>query len=311
MTLLSVVVPCYNEAGNLRELHRRLTEVCARLEEDYELVLVNDGSADRSEEILRKLAAEDARLRVVCLSRNFGHQAALTAGLDHARGDIMMQLDADLQHPPDLIPQFVAKWREGFDVVYGYRAGARPRLGYRIINKLMRVTIPPESADFRLMSRRAVDALLQMPERARFLRGMVSWLGFRQTGIAYRDEARFAGRRTYTIRQTLRMALNGVLAFSFVPLRLAAVLGLVTLSLGLVYAIYILVRYVSGYNVPGWTGTMMAILFLGGVQLLCLGVIAEYVGRVFEEVKRRPLYVVRDRLGFEEKPAADPAPPPK
>jgi len=292
------VVPCYNEAGNLRELHRRLTEVGETLDEPFEIVLVDDGSGDRSEEILREITDADPRVRAVCLSRNFGHQAALTAGLDHARGDAVMQLDADLQHPPELIPQFVAKWREGFDVVYGYRSEARPRWGYRLINRLMQVSIPPESADFRLMSRRVVDALREMPERSRFLRGMVSWLGFRQTGIAYRDDARFAGPRAYTLRQTFQLALNGVLAFSFVPLRAAAVLGLITLVLGILYAAYILFAYLGGKSMPGWTGTMMAILILGGVQLLCLGLIAEYIGRVFEEVKRRPLYVVRERIGF-------------
>lgn len=299
MKLLSIVVPCCNEAANLRELHRRLCDTSRGLELAYEIVFVDDGSQDASPSILRELADADSHVRVVTLARNFGHQAALTAGLEHARGDAVMQLDGDLQHPPELIPHFVARWQEGYEVVYGYRRDVRPRFGYRVINALLEVKIPVESADFRLMDRQVVDALLQMPERARFLRGMIAWLGFRQIGIAYREDERFAGSRAYSLRKRFRLALDGVLAFSFVPLRIAVALGGVTLILGLVYAAYILIRYATGgYDVPGWTGTMMAILILGGVQLLCLGLIAEYIGKIFEEVKRRPLYVVRDRQGF-------------
>jgi dolichol-phosphate mannosyltransferase len=236
----------------------------------------------------------------VNLSRNFGHQAALSAGIEHAAGDAIVVMDADLQHPPEMIPRFVEKWREGYDVVYGYREGRRPRLGYRLINALMEVRVPAEAADFRLMNRRVVDAFCRMPERARFMRGMMAWLGFRQIGIGYTDRTRFAGERSYTLRQTARMALHAVVSFSHVPLRMASILGLATLLMALAYAVYILFAWAAGKPIErGWTGMMMAVLFLGGVQLLCLGIIAEYLGRVFEEVKRRPLYVVRDLVGFE------------
>ncbi len=306
---LSIVVPCYNEERGLAELHRRLSAVCATIDGEYEILLVDDGSRDGTAEVIRQLAAADPHVRGVSLSRNFGHQAALSAGIDHATGDAVIVMDADLQHPPELIPRFIEKWREGADIVYAYREGRRPRLGYRIINALMQVHVPAEAADFRLMDRRVVDAFRQMPERSRFIRGMMSWLGFRQTGIGYQDQSRFAGERSYTIRQTLRMALNAILSFSHVPLRIASLLGLVTLLLGLAYAVFILHAWWTGKGIErGWTGIMMTVLVLGGVQLICLGIIAEYLGRVYEEVKRRPLYVVRERVGFPARPGDSAAP---
>lgn len=307
--LISIVVPCYNEELGLNELHRRLTQVCSTLGADYEIVLVNDGSRDRTEGVIRELAKADRRVRGVNFSRNFGHQAALSAGIEHAAGDAVIVMDADLQHPPELIHRFIEKWREGYDVVYGYREGRPPRMGYRIINALMQIQVPAEAADFRLMDRRVVEAFRRMPERARFIRGMLSWLGFRQVGIGYTDQQRFAGERSYTIRQTMRMAVNAILSFSHVPLRVASILGLVTLCMGLVYAVYILAAWCAGWTIErGWTGMMMAVLILGGVQLLCLGIIAEYLGRVYEEVKRRPLYVVRDLVNYDSASPADSTP---
>lgn len=295
---LSIVVPCYNEAGNIAELHRQLVDVAAKLDEDVEFVFVDDGSRDETLNMLKQLAHRDKRTRIVSLSRNFGHQAALTAGIQYADGDAVVIMDADLQHPPELIVEFVKKWKEGYDLVYAYREGVKPRLGYRVINALMHITIPAESADFRLMNRRLVEAFCRMPERARFIRGMIAWLGFRQTGIGYSDRKRFAGERSYTLKQTFRMAMNAVLSFSIIPLRMAAVLGLMTLGAGLLYGVYILVAIVAGKHVePGWTALIMTVLVLGGVQLLCLGIIAEYIGRIFEEVKHRPLYVVREWIG--------------
>lgn len=302
---LSVVIPCFNEADSVGELHRQLDAVAAQItgdagrpDDEIEFVFVDDGSRDATLDRLKELAAKDPRARVLSLSRNFGHQAALSAGIDHATGDAVVVMDADLQHPPELILQFVQKWRQGYDLVYAYRQGVRPRLGYRVINALMKIHVPPESADFRLMDRRVADAFRRMPERARFIRGMISWLGFRQIGVGYQEHARFAGRRAYTLRQTARMVLNAVLAFSSVPLRMASILGLFTLGLGLVYAAYILSAKLAGWPIqPGWTALIMTILILGGVQLLCLGVIAEYIGRIFDEVKQRPLYVVREWIG--------------
>jgi dolichol-phosphate mannosyltransferase len=234
---------------------------------------------------------------VISLSRNFGHQAALSAGVDHATGDAVVVMDADLQHPPELILEFLKKWREGYELVYAYRQGVKPRMGYRVINALMQVHIPPEAADFRLMDRRLVDAFKHMPERARFIRGMISWLGFRQIGLGYQQRERFAGERAYTLKQTARMAFNAVLAFSNLPLRLVSILGMATLSLALLYGVYILLAWACGRHLePGWTALMMTVLILGGVQLVSLGVIAEYIGRIFEEVKQRPLYVVREHI---------------
>lgn len=296
--LLSIVTPCYNEAANLAELHRRLDALAARIDEQVEFIFVDDGSRDATLDILKDIASRDPRARVVSLSRNFGHQAALSAGIDHAAGDAVVVLDADLQHPPELILDFLEKWRQGYDLVYAYREGVKPRLGYRLVNRLMKVRVPEEAADFRLMDRRVVEAFRKMPERARFIRGMISWLGFRQIGIGYRQGDRFAGRRSYTLRQTCRMALNAVLAFSSLPLRVASVMGLLMLLLAVAYATYILFAWFAGWHVErGWPALMVTVLTLGGVQLLCLGIIAEYIGRIFEEVKRRPLYVVREVVG--------------
>jgi glycosyltransferase involved in cell wall biosynthesis len=294
---LSIVIPCYNEAANIDELHVQLSRVGDRVDGEVEFVFVDDGSRDATLERLKTLACEDPRARVIGLSRNFGHQAALSAGMDYATGDAVVVMDADLQHPPELILEFLEKWREGYELVYAYREGVRPRLGYRLINALMKVHIPAEAADFRLMDRRLVDAFKRMPERARFIRGMISWLGFRQIGVGYEQRERFAGERSYTLRQTARMAFNAVLAFSNVPLRIASLLGVVILVLAMLYGVYILYCWSFGRPLePGWTALIMTVLILGGVQLVSLGLIAEYIGRIFEEVKQRPLYVVREHV---------------
>lgn len=303
---LSIVTPCFNEAANIHELIRRLNAVAEQVPGEVEFVFVDDGSRDATIERLREFALRDPRIRVVSLSRNFGHQAALSAGIDHATGDAVVVMDADLQHPPELILQFIEKWREGYDLVYAYREGVKPRLGYRFINALMKIHVPAESADFRLMDRRVVNAFRSMPERARFIRGMISWLGFKQLGIGYKQDDRFAGERSYTLRQTARMAMNAILSFSSIPLRLASVLGMITLGGGLCYAAYILFAKIAGWPIePGWTALILTVLVLGGVQLLCLGIIAEYIGRIFEEVKHRPLYVVRELIGGSRKPQPD------
>jgi polyisoprenyl-phosphate glycosyltransferase len=294
---LSIVIPCYNEQANIDELHTQLDRVASQVDGEVEFVFVDDGSHDATLERLKTLARLDPRACVIGLSRNFGHQAALSAGMDYATGDAVVVMDADLQHPPELILEFLKKWRQGYELVYAYREGVKPRLGYRVINALMKVHIPPEAADFRLMDRRLVDAFKQMPERARFIRGMISWLGFRQIGLGYQQRDRFAGERAYTVRQTARMAFNAVLAFSNMPLRIASVLGMFILGLAFFYGIYILIAWLAGRHLePGWTALMMTVLILGGVQLVSLGLIAEYIGRIFEEVKQRPLYVVREHV---------------
>jgi len=301
MTRLSIVIPCYNEAENVPELYRQLSGTAEKIAGEVEFVFVDDGSRDGTLDLLKALAHEDLRVRVLSLSRNFGHQAALSAGIDTATGQAVVVMDADLQHPPELIPAFVEQWEAGYELVYAYRSQVRPRLGYRVINWLMKIRIPPESADFRLMDRRVVEAFRRMPERTRFIRGMLSWLGFKQIGVAYSDRQRRGGQRAYTIGQTARMALHAVLSFSSLPLRAASLLGFCTLLLGLVYAAYILYAFQAGWPIErGWTGLMMAILILGGVQLICLGIIAEYIGRIFEEVKQRPLYVIREYVGTDQ-----------
>jgi glycosyltransferase involved in cell wall biosynthesis len=294
---VSIVVPCFNERAGLATLHSRLEEVGARLGVTYEILLVDDGSRDGTGDEIKRLSGADAHVRGVLLSRNFGHQAAVSAGCAYARGRAVIVMDADLQHPPELIPEFLAHWRAGYEVVYAYRRNAAPRFGYRLHNWLCDVRIPSESADFRLMDRVVVDALGRMPERNRFVRGMIAWLGFRQMGIPYDEPARQAGQPAYSFRKRVRLFIDSIFSFSVVPLRVSVCLGLVTLVLGLIYAVYVLtVLLVFGRAgiASGWPALIVTVLILGGVQLICLGMVAEYVGRIYEEVKQRPLYVVRE-----------------
>lgn len=299
--MISVVAPVFNEHSTLPELHRRLTEVLRPLG-PYEIVLVDDGSSDGSWDTLLELAARDSHLRLLRLSRNFGHQAALSAGLDAARGEAIVLMDADLQDPPEVIPQLVGKWREGFDVVYAVRGEreGEPRLRlasitlfYRLLYRITSTEIPQNVGDFRLLSRRAADAITAMPERARFLRGMTSWIGFRQTGVQYTREARFAGESKYPPRKLLRLALDGITSFSTAPIKLVTALGfaLVVFCVGvLAWTLY--VRFFTSHHPQGWTSVIAVVLLLGGVQLLSLGVIGQYVARIFDETKQRPLYLV-------------------
>lgn len=302
--VLSIVVPCHNEEDVLPELYDRLSAVLRPLGISYEVIFVEDGSRDRTVEIIRQLSTDDPAVRGIMLSRNFGHQAAVSAGYDHARGQAVLVMDADLQHPPELIPTFVEQWRAGHEVVYAYRENVTPRLGYRLYNWLCNVAIPAEAADFRLLDRCVIEALRRMPERKRFVRGLVAWLGFRQVGIPYTQPDRQAGSPAYTLRQHLRLRVDSVFSFSTVPLRVAVLLGLLTLLLGIAYAVYILIAlFVRGQEIPsGWPALIITVLILGGVQLICLGMVAEYVGRVYEEVKQRPLYVVRETTEDQDAP---------
>jgi polyisoprenyl-phosphate glycosyltransferase len=305
---ISVVVPCFNEAEVIRQTHERLSDALAKTDLDFEIVYVNDGSRDHTLEILRELAAEDSHVRVVSFSRNFGHQIAETAGMDFSTGDAVVLIDADLQDPPELIHDMVRLWHDGYLVVYGTR---QSRLGesafkllsakifYRLINSISSVDIPLDTGDFRLMDRRVVNVLKNMPERDRFLRGMVSWIGFKQTSLKYARSERAAGGTTFPLRKMTRFALDGIVSFSLVPLRLATLCGLVSAVLMLIATICVLVsRLSSGDWPPGWTLIPVAMFFLGGLTLLCLGIIGEYVGRIYHELKRRPLYVVEEVVGF-------------
>jgi len=306
--LLSVVVPCFNEEEVITETLRRLRAFCDGVQGmDVELIFVDDGSRDRTRELLRGFAAEDSRIQVVGFARNFGHQIAVTAGIDAARGDAVVLIDADLQDPPEVVHEMIAKWHEGYDVVYGTRTErtgesafklATARGFYRLLNRLSDVPIPLDTGDFRLMSRAVVDTLKAMPERDRFVRGMVSWVGFKQTALPYRRAQRFAGTSKYPLRKMLRFATDGILSFSIKPLQMSITLGLLAAALsmsGIAYALFL--RVFTNIWVEGWTALMIAVLFIGGVQLICVGILGEYVGRIYNEVKRRPLYVVQEHLG--------------
>ncbi len=296
-----MVAPVYNEEELVERFVRR---ACAAVADyTFELVLVNDGSTDATPELLDRMAAEDPRIRVVHLSRNFGHQAALTAGLEHAAGDVVAMIDADLQDPPELIPTMVARWETGADVVYAVR---RQREGetafklataswfYKLFDKLAQVDLEPNSGDFRLLDRRALDALLTMTERSRFLRGMTVWVGFTQTAVPYERDARHAGETKYTLRKMLRFSLDAIASFSHVPLQLATYVGLLSAGLAFVAIPVVAGLRLTGSYLPGFGSLTIAILLLGGIQLIALGVIGEYVGRIYDEVKHRPLYIVRD-----------------
>jgi dolichol-phosphate mannosyltransferase len=306
--MLSIVVPCFNEEACLAALHARLTAAARRAaREDYEIVLVNDGSRDGSWPVMQRMAAGDAHVVAVNLSRNHGHQLALTAGLDLCRGDTILIIDADLQDPPELLPDMLKVMRaEGADVVYGVR---RSRSGetafkratahgfYRLLSRATEVDIPLDAGDFRLMSRRALDALLAMPEQARFIRGMVAWIGFKQLPFPYDRQERFAGATKYPISKMVRFALDALTGFSSAPLKLAGRAGLL-LSLGsLLLILYIAWAWASGQSIQGWTSLMLVVVVLGAVQMFVLALHGEYIGRLYNEAKRRPLYIVQEVAG--------------
>ncbi len=319
-SLLSVVIPCYNEEEVIEETIKRLKIFCQELDNlEVELIFIDDGSHDRTRHHLKVFAAEDNRVRIIGFARNFGHQIAVTAGIDAANGDAVVLIDADLQDPPEVIHKMVAKWREGFDVIYGTRTErpgesafklATARGFYRLLNRLSDVQMPLDTGDFRLMGRAVVDTLRAMPERDRFVRGMVSWVGFKQTALPYRRAERFAGETKYPLRKMLRFATDGILSFSTKPLQLSVGLGMVSAALsliGIVYALYL--RIFTSIWVEGWTALMIAILFIGGIQLISVGILGEYVGRIYNEIKKRPLYVVQEYIGFvDEAPALSRSP---
>ena len=308
MTALSIVIPCFNEQECLPTLHQRLTAAAkAAVGEDYELVLVNDGSKDRTWSMMQDLAAEDSRLVAINLSRNHGHQLALTAGLDLARGQTILIIDADLQDPPELLGAMIATMhREGADVVYGVRtqrAGetrfkrATAHAFYRMLAAATEVEIPIDAGDFRLMSRRALDALLAMPEQARFIRGMVAWIGFRQVPFPYNRDERFAGVTKYPLSKMIRFALDALTGFSSAPLKLASHAGLALAFGSVLIILYIFFGWASGQSVPGWTSLMLVVVVLGAVQMFVLALMGEYIGRLYSQSKNRPLYIVQDIAG--------------
>jgi glycosyltransferase involved in cell wall biosynthesis len=309
---LSVVIPVYNEEDTLDELRRRLGAVLDALAPNHEILLVNDGSSDGTEAMLGRLCQAGSRWKALHFSRNFGHQAAVAAGLRFATGRAVVVMDADLQDPPELLEPLLQRWREGFEVVYAQRMsrseeGAAKRgfaWGYyRVLQALTPVKIPADTGDFCLMDRKVVDALVALPERNRYIRGLRAWLGFRQTAVQFERAARFAGEPKYTFHQSLSLALNGIISFSKQPLRIATWFGLAVSAASFLLAIwFVILKLTGGFEIRGWASTVVIILFLGGVQLLTIGIIGEYLSRIYDEVKQRPLFVVRASDNFEAAP---------
>ncbi|MBV9425789.1 MAG: glycosyltransferase family 2 protein [Solirubrobacterales bacterium] len=317
LALLSVVAPVYNEEATIDEFYSR---VCSALEDvRFELVLVDDGSTDTTPAALDRLAGVDPRVHVVFLSRNFGHQTALTAGLDHARGNAVVMLDADLQDPPEVILRMLDQWRAGCDVVYAVReqreGESRFKLAtanwfYRLFDKLAQVDLQHNSGDFRLLDRAALNALLSMRERNRFLRGMTVWVGYRQAAVPYRRDARYAGHTKYTLPKMMKFSLDAISSFSHRPLQLATLFGFLISTLAFVAIPVVIVLRILGSYLPGFSSITIAVLLLGGIQLIAIGIIGEYVGRIYDEVKGRPLYLVRSRVNVpEDVTPASPLPP--
>lgn len=301
---ISVVVPAYNEELVLEATYARLAQTMNGIGSPYEMIFVNDGSKDKTIDILRHLALRDNHVKVIDFSRNFGHQIAVTAGIDSAKGDVVILIDADLQDPPELILNFVDKWREGYDVVYAVRAKREgetwfkkwsANLFYRFLRRMTDIDIPLDTGDFRLMSRAVVEELKGIRERHRFIRGLVSWVGFKQIGIPYERQNRYAGESKYPLRKMLRFSMDGITSFSFRPLQMATQFGFVAGGLGFLGALIIVYQKLfTSSTVQGWASLMVVSLFLGGVQLIMLGVLGEYLGRIYDEVRQRPLYIVKD-----------------
>lgn len=301
---ISIVAPCFNEAATLPEFYRRVFEAMQKQEETWELVLVDDGSQDGTAAILRQLAHQDPRIRPVIFARNFGHQLAVTAGLDYSRGQAVVIIDSDLQDPPEVIPELIAKWRDGYEVVYAVRTEREGEtwfklftasLFYRLIYRITDVDIPLDTGDFRLLDRKVVNVLNKMRERHRFLRGMSVWVGFRQTGVPYKRAARFAGETKYPLKKMVKFAGDAITGFSYLPLQLATYLGFAAAGISiLAIPVVVAARMAGSQAFFGQATTLIAVLFLGGVQLISLGILGEYIGRIYDEARGRPLYIVRE-----------------
>jgi len=308
-TQISIVIPLLNEEGNIKVLYESLLPVVEKISADYEIVFVDDGSKDSSFDIITKISQLNKRVLGISLSRNFGHQIALSAGLEHASGEAVVMLDADMQHPPEIIIDLYNKYKEGFDIVNTIRTetadvGIFKKITsyyfYKLINRLSDIHIEPAAADFRLMNRKTVNAFLQMKEKDRFTRGLVSWMGFKQAQIEYIAPQRFAGKSKYSLLKMFRFAADGITAFSAKPLRVSFFAGIIVSFTGLLYAIYAVFQYFGGKNIPGWTSILVSILIIGGIQLISIGIIGEYLARVFNEAKNRPMYLVKEYTKSEE-----------
>lgn len=308
---LSIVIPVFNEEGNIEAMYRALLETLEPMGIAFEIIFADDGSRDRSYEQIEQLSSTDPRVKGLSFSRNFGHQIALFAGLNHASGDLIISMDGDLQHPPSLIPKLIETYRKGYDIVNTKRIDTKETgwfkrktssLFYRIINRLSDIEIEPGSADFRLMSQKTVEAYLSIPEKDRFTRGLISWMGFRQAVVPYEVQPRLHGQSKYTLKKMIRFALNGITSFSSKPLRLSFYLGLYIAMGAILYGVYATFQFARGEVVPGWTSILLSVLFIGGVILINLGILGEYLARVFNETKNRPLYFIRSTTGFDDDP---------
>ena len=304
MKELSVIVPVFNEEGNIHHLFNRLKSVIDRLNVDIEYIFVNDGSNDSSMKLIKELAAQNTSVRYIDFSRNFGHQVAVTAGLDYCFGKAIVIIDADLQDPPELIAELYAKWKEGFEVVYAKRKTRdgenflkkfTAKMFYRAMKRITSISIPVDTGDFRLIDRKIVNVLKEMPEQQKFLRGQISWIGFRQTFVEYDRDSRYAGKTGYTYKKMIRFALDGITSFSNFPLKFATMAGFTVSAISFFIILYALYeRFITKNYVPGWASLMLSILFLGGIQLISIGIIGEYISRLSANIRKRPLYIVNE-----------------
>ena len=307
---ISVIIPVFNEEGSISELLNRLQTVLKQQQISSEIILVDDGSTDGTLPILQEFANKNNEVKLIVFSRNFGNQAAVSAGLNYCIGECAIIIDADLQDPPELLPELIAKWQEGYEVVFAQRVARKGEslfkkitasIFYRLLQKLTQVDIPPDTGDFRLIDRKVITTLNEMPEKNRFLRGMVSWAGFRQTGITYVRQERFAGETKFPFFKMLKFALTGITSFSFVPLQLASYFGFMVSAGAFISGLYVLyLKFFTDKTIQGWTSLMIALLFLGGIQLITLGIIGEYIGRMSDEVKQRPAYLIREMVNIDQ-----------
>ncbi|KLU61633.1 hypothetical protein CEB3_c20660 [Peptococcaceae bacterium CEB3] len=306
---LSVVVPLYNEEQVLPETYKRLKQVLDSTREPYEIIFVDDGSRDQTLDLARELCRTDENIKLLSFSRNFGHQTAITAGMDHSRGSAVVVIDADLQDPPEVIPAMIEKWRQGFDVVYGRRAARKgetffkkltAKLFYKLLRGLTEVDVPLDAGDFRLLDRKACDALKSLPERNRYVRGLASWIGFKQTGVEFVRDERFAGETKYPLRKMLKLAADGITSFSYKPLKLAGYLGTAMILASGLYLLYALgARLFTGFAAPGWDWLAAVGLFGNGITLAAIAILGEYIGRIADEAKARPLYILKEKVGYD------------
>ncbi len=305
----SVIVPLFNEEQVIHETYKRLKQVMDPLEEAYEILLVNDGSRDHTYEIAKSLCNKDKNIKLLSFSRNFGHQLAITAGMDNSAGNAIIVIDADLQDPPEVIPRMIEKWKEGYDVVYGKRLKrkgetffkkASAKLFYRLLRSMTEVDMPVDTGDFRLIDRKVCDALKKLPEHSRYVRGLISWLGFKQTGVEFVREERFAGETKYPFKKMLKFAADAITSFSYKPLKAAIYTGTAVSVLSLGYLVFLILgKIFTGLQIPAWTFLAALSLMLNGFVLLVIGVAGEYIGRIYEEVKGRPLYMIEEKVGFD------------